>query len=149
QELERKERYAAEFYKLRQRRGFTEYEAKKILRERNYFGAMMVQMGDADAMISGATRKYVDALRPAMQVVGKRNDVQRIAGMYLLNTKRGPVFLADTTVNLNPTAEEIADITYHVAQSVKKFKVNPKIALLSYSNFGSAKGEDAEKMAKA
>lgn len=144
-----KEKYAAEFYKLRQRKGYTEYEAQKIMRERNYFGAMMVQMGDADAMISGATRKYVDALRPAMQVVGTQSDVNRVAGMYLLNTKRGPIFLADTTVNLDPTAEEIADMTYHIARTVKKFKVDPKIALLSYSNFGSAVGKDAQKMAKA
>lgn len=149
EERELKEKYGTAFFKLRQRKGYTEYEAQKIMRERNYFGAMMVQMGDADAMISGATRKYVDALRPAMQVVGTQNDVNRVAGMYLLNTKRGPVFLADTTVNLDPTAEEIADMTYHIARTVRKFKVDPKIALLSYSNFGSAIGKDAKKMAKA
>lgn len=148
-EKERLARYAKEFFELRKRKGFTEYEASKIMRERNYFGAMMVQSGDADAMISGATRKYSDVLRPALQVVGTQKDVDRVAGMYILVTKRGPIFLADTTVNFDPTAEEIADLTHHVAKTIRKFKVNPKIALLSYSNFGSAEGKDAKKMAKA
>ncbi|HLW29699.1 MAG TPA: NADP-dependent malic enzyme [Brumimicrobium sp.] len=149
EENDRLERYAKEFFELRKRKGFTEYEASKIMRERNYFGAMMVQAGDADAMISGATRKYSDVLRPALQVIGTQKDVDRVAGMYILITKRGPIFLADTTVNFDPTAEEIADMTHHIAKTIRKFKVNPKIALLSYSNFGSAEGKDAKKMAKA
>lgn len=149
EEKERLERYAKEFFEMRKRKGFTHYEASKIMRDRNYFGAMMVQSGDADAMISGATRKYSDVLRPALQVIGVQKDVDRVAGMYVLITKRGPIFLADTTVNFNPTAEEIADMTHHVAKMIRKFKVNPKIALLSYSNFGSAEGEDAKKMARA
>ncbi|RFC55993.1 NADP-dependent malic enzyme [Brumimicrobium aurantiacum] len=149
EEKERLLRYADEFFELRKRKGFTAYEATKIMRERNYFGAMMVQSGDADAMISGATRKYSDVLRPALQVVGTQKDVDRVAGMYVLITKRGPIFLADTTVNFNPSAEEIADMTHHIAKTVRKFKVNPKIALLSYSNYGSAEGADAKKMAKA
>ncbi|HZH87338.1 MAG TPA: NADP-dependent malic enzyme [Brumimicrobium sp.] len=148
-EKDRLERYAKEFFELRKRKGFTEYEASKIMRERNYFGAMMVQMGDADAMISGATRKYSDVLRPALQVIGTQKDVDRVAGMYILVTKRGPIFLADTTVNFDPTAEEIADMTHHIAKTIRKFKVNPRIALLSYSNFGSAEGKDAKKMARA
>lgn len=148
-EKKRLERYAKEFFELRKRKGFTEYEASKIMRERNYFGAMMVQSGDADAMISGATRKYSDVLRPALQVIGTQKDVDRVAGMYILVTKRGPIFLADTTVNFDPTAEEIADMTHHIAKTIRKFKVNPKIALLSYSNFGSAEGKDAKKMAQA
>ncbi|WP_107040200.1 NADP-dependent malic enzyme [Brumimicrobium mesophilum] len=149
EEKERLLRYAKDFFELRKRKGFTEYEANKIMRERNYFGAMMVQSGDADAMISGATRKYSDVLRPALQVIGTQKDVDRVAGMYVLITKRGPIFLADTTVNFDPTAEEIAEMTNNVAKMVRKFKVNPKIALLSYSNYGSAEGKDAEKMAKA
>ena len=149
EENDRLERYAKDFFELRKRKGFTEYEASKIMRERNYFGAMMVQAGDADAMISGATRKYSDVLRPALQCVGAQKDVDRVAGMYILVTKRGPIFLADTTVNFDPTAEEIADMTHHVAKTIRKFKVNPKIALLSYSNFGSAEGKDAKKMARA
>lgn len=149
EEQERLEGYAQEFFELRQRKGFTQYEASKIMRERNYFGAMMVQSGDADAMISGATRKYSDVLRPALQVVGTQKDVDRVAGMYVLITKRGPIFMADTTVNFDPSAEEIADMTHHIAKTIRKFKVNPKIALLSYSNYGSAEGKDAKKMAKA
>jgi malate dehydrogenase (oxaloacetate-decarboxylating)(NADP+) len=119
------------------------------MRERNYFGAMMVETGDADAMVSGATRKYRDVLKPALQVIGMQKDVERVAGMYILVTKKGPIFLADTTVNFNPTAEEIADLANNVAKTIRKFKVTPRIALLSYSNFGSAPGEDSNKMAKA
>src|SRR5690554_6993950 len=149
EENDRLERYAKEFFELSKRKGFIEYEASKIMRERNYFGTMMVQAGDADAMISGETRKYSDVLRPALQVIGTQKDVDRVAGMYILITKRGPIFLADTTVNFDPTAEEIADLTHHIAKTIRKFKVNLKIALLSYSNFGSAEGKDAKKMAKA
>jgi malate dehydrogenase (oxaloacetate-decarboxylating)(NADP+) len=106
-------------------------------------------MGDADAMISGITRNYRDVVRPAIQTVGLQKEVNTVAGMYILVTKKGPLFLADTTINLNPTAEEIAEITNNVAKMIRKFKVTPKIALLSYSNFGSSPGPDSEKMAKA
>lgn len=149
EELGRRKRYAEAFFEVRKRKGFTAYEALKIMRERNYFGAMMVQLGDADAMISGATRNYRDVLKPALQVIGKQKEVDRVAGMYILMTKRGPMFLADTTVNFDPSAEEIADMTYHIAKTIRKFKVTPRIALLSYSNFGSSPGKDANKMAKA
>jgi malate dehydrogenase (oxaloacetate-decarboxylating)(NADP+) len=131
------------------RKGFTEFEAIQIMRERNHFGAMMVEVGDADAMISGLTRNYRDVVRPAIQTVGLQKDVNVMAGVYMLMTKRGPLFLADTTINMNPSAEQIAEITYNVAKTLRKFKVTPKIALLSYSNFGSAPGEDAQKMAEA
>jgi malate dehydrogenase (oxaloacetate-decarboxylating)(NADP+) len=100
-------------------------------------------------MISGITRNYRDVVRPAIQTIGLQKDVNTIAGMYILNTKRGPLFLADTTINLDPTAEQIAEITVNVAKTIRKFKVTPKIALLSYSNFGSSPGPDSEKMAKA
>lgn len=149
EEIERRKRYAEAFFDMRKRKGFTEYEALKIMRERNYFGAMMVHIGEADAMISGATRNYSDVLKPALQVIGRQKDVDRVAGMYILVTKRGPIFLADTTVNFDPTAEEIADLTNQVAKTVRKFKVTPRIALLSYSNFGSSPGKDGKKMAKA
>ena len=149
EENERRERYGKAFFEMRKRKGFTEFEALKIMRERNYFGAMMVHTGDADTMVSGATRKYRDVLKPALQVIGMQKDVERVAGMYILVTKKGPIFLADTTVNFNPTAEEIADLANNVAKTIRKFKVTPRIALLSYSNFGSAPGEDSNKMAKA
>jgi malate dehydrogenase (oxaloacetate-decarboxylating)(NADP+) len=149
EELNRRKKYGEVFFEMRKRKGFTEYEALKIMRERNYFGAMMVHMGDADAMISGATRNYSDVLRPAMQVIGTEKGVERVAGMYILITKKGPLFLADTTVNFDPTAEEIADLTNNVAKTIRKFKITPKIALLSYSNFGSSPGKDANKMSRA
>ena len=149
EELKRRKKYGEVFFEMRKRKGFTEYEALKIMRERNYFGAMMVHMGDADAMISGATRNYRDVLRPAMQVIGTEKGVDKVAGMYILITKKGPLFLADTTVNFDPTAEEIADLTNNVAKTIRKFKITPKIALLSYSNFGSSPGKDANKMSRA
>ncbi len=141
--------YGKAFFEKRKRKGYTEYEAIEQMRERNHFGAMMVEMGDADCMISGLTRNYIDVVKPALRIIGTSGDVNRIAGLYVLFTKNGPLFLADTTINTNPTAEEIADITYIVSKTIEKLKVNPKIALLSYSNFGSSSGEDAEKMAKA
>ncbi len=145
----RRQIYGKSFFEKRKRKGVTEYEAIQLMRERNHFGAMMVEMGDADAMISGLTRNYRDVVRPAIQVVGLQKDVNTVAGVYILNTKRGPIFLADTTINMNPTACQIAEITNNVAKTLRKFKVIPKIALLSYSNFGSAPGEDSEKMAEA
>lgn len=145
----RRQVYGKAFFEKRKRKGFTEFEAIQIMRERNHFGAMMVEVGDADAMISGLTRNYRDVVRPAIQTVGLQKDVNVMAGVYMLMTKRGPLFLADTTINKNPSAEQIAEITFNVAKTLRKFKVTPKIALLSYSNFGSAPGEDAHKMAEA
>ena len=149
EEKERRKLFGNAFFEKRKRKGVTEFEAIQIMRERNHFGAMMVEMGDADAMISGITRNYRDVVRPAIQTVGIQKDMTKVAGMYILNTKRGPLFLADTTINLNPSAEDIAEITANVAKTIRKFKVVPRIALLSYSNFGSSPGEDATKMAKA
>lgn len=149
EENERREQYGQAFFEIRKRKGFTEYEAVQIMRERNYFGSMMVSEGDADAMITGVTRGYRSCIKPALSSVGLQKDVKIISGMYILNTKRGPLFLADTTINLNPTAEELAEITVNVAKTIRKFQVNPRIALLSYSNFGSSPGEDAVKMGEA
>ncbi|MDG1331560.1 MAG: NADP-dependent malic enzyme [Crocinitomicaceae bacterium] len=149
EEKERRQEYGLKFFEKRMRKGVTEYEAIQIMRERNHFGALMVKMGDADAMISGATRNYRDVVRPVIQTIGLQKDMNVVAGMYILDTKRGPLFLADTTLNVNPSAEDIAEITANVAKTIRKFKVTPRIALLSYSNFGSGTGEDATKMAKA
>jgi malate dehydrogenase (oxaloacetate-decarboxylating)(NADP+) len=149
EEEARRIQYGKAFFEKRKRKGFTEFESIQVMRERNHFGAMMVESGEADAMISGITRNYRDVVRPVIQTIGLQKDVDTIAGMYILNTKRGPIFLADTTINLDPTAEEIAEITKNVAKMVRKFKVTPRIALLSYSNFGSSPGKDPEKMAKA
>ncbi len=149
EEEKRRIAYGKALFERRKRKGFTEFEAIQIMRERNYFGAMMVDQGDADAMITGLTRSYRSSVRPVIQVIGLQKDVHTVAGMYILNTKRGPMFLADTTVNLNPTAEQIAEITFNVAKTIRKYKINPRVALLSYSNFGSSPGPDSEKMAKA
>jgi malate dehydrogenase (oxaloacetate-decarboxylating)(NADP+) len=119
------------------------------MKERNHFGAMMVETGTADAMISGLTRKYADPIRPALQIIGVQDGVSRVAGMYILNTKQGPFFFADTTMNVNPTAQELVDITVLTANSVKQFNITPRIALLSYSNFGSAEGELPNKVREA
>ncbi|MGF6927198.1 malate dehydrogenase (oxaloacetate-decarboxylating)(NADP+) [Chitinophaga sp. W2I13] len=146
---EMRHRFGDLFFKKRQRKGLNLYEARKIMRERNYFGCMMVETGEADALISGLTRKYPDTIRPALQVIGMEDGAKRVAGMYIIQTKRGPLFLADTTVNFNPTAEELADITMMVAKEVKHFNMTPRIAMLSYSNFGSSQTPEAQTMSKA
>ena len=136
-------------FEKRQRRGINKYESNKIMKDRNYFGCMLVETGEADAMISGLTRNYPDTIRPAIQIIGTEEGVKKIAGMYLLLTKKGPLFLADTTVNFNPTAEELADITLMVAREVRNFNLTPRVAMLSYSNFGSSNSPEARLVADA
>lgn len=146
---EKRMQYGDIFFAKRQRKGFNNYESKKVMRDRNYYGSMMVECGDADAMISGLTKNYQDTLRPALQVIGTEDQVKKIAGMYLLLTKKGPLFLADTTVNLHPTSTELAAITLMVAKEVKHFNITPRIAMLSYSNFGSSDTPEAKLVAEA
>ena len=146
---EKRNQYAEIFFNKRNRRGFNAYESQKIMRDRNYFGCMMVECGDADAMISGLTKNYPDTIRPALQIIGTEEGVNKIAGMYLMMTKRGPLFLGDTTVNFNPTAEELAEITLLVAKEVRHFNIIPRIAMLSYSNFGSSNSPEARLVAEA
>jgi malate dehydrogenase (oxaloacetate-decarboxylating)(NADP+) len=142
-------KYAELLYKKRQRRGVTLFESKKLMRDRNYFGAAMVQFGEADALISGLTKEYGSTIKPALQVIGIEEGVNRVAGMYMMLTKNGPVFFGDTTVNENPTVEELVDITTLLDHSVKKFNVQPRIAMLSYSNFGSNDGIVPQKVRQA
>ncbi|MGN6532639.1 MAG: NADP-dependent malic enzyme [Ginsengibacter sp.] len=137
------------FFQKRQRRGFNVYEAKKTMKDRNYFGCMMVETGEADAMISGLSKNYPDTIRPALQTIGMEPGSKRVAGMYIMMTKKGPLFLADTTVNFNPTAEELADIAIMVSKEVKNFGIVPNIAMLSYSNFGSSNSPEAKLVAQA
>jgi malate dehydrogenase (oxaloacetate-decarboxylating)(NADP+) len=146
---ERRNKYADIFLAKRGRRGFNAYESKKVMRDRNYFGSMMVECGEADAMISGLTKNYPDTIRPAIEVIGTEPGVKKIAGMYLMLTKKGPLFLADTTVNFNPTAEELAEITLLAAKEVRNFNIIPRIAMLSYSNFGSSNSPEARLVAEA
>ncbi|MFN3341080.1 MAG: NADP-dependent malic enzyme, partial [Flavobacteriales bacterium] len=148
-EYERRVKYGELLFKKRQRKGMTLFEAQKAMRERNHFGAMMVEVGEADALISGISRSYKEVIRPSLQIIGTADDVERVSGMYEIFTKDWPVFFADTTVNHCPNAEEIVDITLMVAKAVRNFRITPRIALLSYSNFGSANGDDPDKMRKA
>lgn len=149
EEYENREKYGRIMYNMRKRKGYTLPEAIKAMRERNYYGCVMLKQGDADALISGISRNYPDTLRPALQIIGKNPKNKIIAGMYLLNTKNGPLFLADTTINLNPTARELADITTLTTEAVKLFNIKPMVALLSYSNFGSSKGGESDVVKEA
>lgn len=148
-EQKTRHRFGDNLYDKRRRRGLTLYEARKLMQERNYFGASMVDTGAADVLISGLTRKYPDTIRPALQVIGVAEGVRRIAGMYIIITKKGPFFFADTTVTVNPSVQDLVDITILTAETVKQFNLQPRIAMLSYSNFGSAEGEEVEKVRAA
>ena len=141
EECEHFAEYAEFIYNKRQRRGITLSEAKKMLTQRNYYGACMVQFGEADALISGLTTDYASTVRPALQVIGTEDGVNRVAGMYMMITKKGPFFIGDATINVDPSVQELVDISVLIERSVKQFNVKPRIAVLSYSNFGSNEGD--------
>lgn len=143
------EKYAAKLFEKRKRKGLTPIEARRTMYFKSYFGSMMVENGEADAFISGLTRTYPDTIRPALQVIGKQEGVNKVAGMYILLTPKGPLFFSDTTVNLDPTVDDIVEITELTAKAVERFNIQPRIALVTYANYGSAKGADAEKMRDA
>jgi malate dehydrogenase (oxaloacetate-decarboxylating)(NADP+) len=145
----KKDEFGDLLWRKRQRRGLTQYDARKLMRDRNYFGAMMVETGLADAMISGLTRKYGQPIKTALEVIDTQPGVRKVAGLYIMVTKKGPFFFADTTMNVDPTAEELADIAILTANTVKQFNVTPRIAMLSYTNFGSATGDVPDKVGKA
>lgn len=148
-EKEKLEEYGSKYFEHRKRKGVNTYEARKLMRDRNYFGSMMVETGEADALISGLTKNYASTVKPALQILGMKEGINTVAGMYIISTKKGPLFLADTTVNLNPTAEELVQITLLAAEEIRRFNIEPKIAMISYSNFGSAKGDTPKKVSKA
>jgi len=142
--------YIKQYHHLRQRKGATLYDARKqMLTQKNAFGAMMVQQNDADIYISGLTSNYSDAIKPALQVIGSDERFSTVAGLYIVSNKHETYFFADTTVNIDPTAEQISDIAIQAAIFAKFFDIEPKVALLSYSNFGSAGGASPEKMRRA
>jgi malate dehydrogenase (oxaloacetate-decarboxylating)(NADP+) len=141
--------FGAAYFEKRKRKGFTAYEAKKIMRERNYYGCMMVETGQADAVISGLTRKYADVIKPALRIFGTRPETNIVAGMYILLTKKGPVFFADTTVNINPDTQQLIDIVLLTANAVQQLNIVPRIAMLSYSNFGSSNEPNVLKVRSA
>ncbi len=149
EETEKLNKYADFLYQKRQRRGINLFQAQKLMRDRNYFGACMVEFNEADALISGLTKDYAATVKPALQIIGTAPGVNRVAGMYTMLTKKGPVFFGDTTINKNPSVEELVDITLLLNDSVKKFNITPRIAILSYSNFGSTEGEIPEKTREA
>ncbi|GGH02992.1 malic enzyme [Parapedobacter pyrenivorans] len=142
------QKYVDFLYAKRQRRGISYLDAQKLMLDRNYFGASMVQFGEADTLISGLTKNYATAIRPALRVIGTQPG-SKLAGMYMMLTAKGPVFFGDTTVNANPTAEELVDITLLLHDAVKKMNISPRIALLSFSNFGSNDGDVPNKVRKA
>lgn len=143
------EQFAEVLYKKRQRKGLSLRDCQQLLRDRNYYGAMMVEIGEADALVSGLTKDYPKTILPALQIIGIAEGVSRVAGMYIMLNKRGTFFFADTTVNLDPTATELVDIIGLTARGVKFFDMEPRVAVVSYSNFGSSKGEVPEKTREA
>jgi len=142
-------RYAQLFWKSHQRKGYTLYDAERLMSERNYFAAMMVQNGDADAMISGYSRNYPTVVKPILEIIPRVKGVPRVAATNLMLTKRGPIFLSDTTINVDPTAKELATIAQMTAKTVSLFGIKPVVGMLSFSNFGSTRFPQAKKVSEA
>jgi len=139
-EAERRASFAAHYYENRKRRGVTQAGALEMMTHRNYFGPSLVNNSYADAMISGITTNYPTTIKPALRIIGKKANTNVVSGMYIMLTRKGPVFFADTTVNMNPSVETLVEITLQTAEAVRQFNVIPRIAILSYSNFGSVEG---------
>ena len=145
----RREAYAGELFRLRGRKGVSRGEAAGLILNRNVYGSTMVHLGDADGLISGLTQHYPDTIRPALQIIKVRPDVRKVSGLYVLIFKHRLLFLADTTVNIEPSAEDLAEIAVESARVARRFEVSPRIALLSFSNFGSTRHPFSEKMRRA
>lgn len=139
-EKERRSLFASQYFEKRKRRGVNQNAALDMMTHRNYFGPSLVENGYADAMISGLTSSYPETIRPALRIIGKKPGTNIVSGMYIMITKKGPIFFADTTVNMNPDMDKIVEITLQAAAMIKQFNIEPRIALLSYSNFGSVEG---------
>ena len=149
EEKERRERFGAAYWKTRQRKGRTLSEAKKIMRERNYFAAMMVNENEADALITGYSRPYPTVVRPILELIEKDKGISKVAACNLMLTKQGPLFLADTTININPSAKDLVKISQLTSNLVRMFGMKPNIAMLSFSNFGSSNTETSKKIREA
>jgi malate dehydrogenase (oxaloacetate-decarboxylating)(NADP+) len=146
----RRQDYVRELYRLRQRRGVTLGSADELMKDHNVFGSMMVRMGDADAIVSGVSQNYPDTIRPALQVIGVREGIHKVSGLYIIITRKGDLyFLADATVNIEPTAEDVAEIALCTAQEARRFNIEPRVAMLSFSSFGSTKHPLCDKMRRA
>ena len=149
EELLRKNKYAEIYWEERQRKGVTLYDAQSLMRERNYFGAMMVNVGDADALLSGYSRSYRNVLKPVLELIGLGKGVERAAATNLMITEFGPLFVSDTSININPTAKELAKITHLTANTSQMFGIDPVIAMVSFTNFGGSKDESSRKVQRA
>ena len=149
EEKERRERFGAAYWKTRQRKGRTLSEAKKLMRERNYFAAMMVNENEADALITGYSRPYPTVVRPILELIEKDKGISKVAACNLMLTKQGPLFLADTTININPSAKDLVKISQMTSNLVRMFGMKPNIAMLSFSNFGSSNTETSKKIREA
>ncbi len=147
--FEKKEEYIEKLFQMRHRKGMTRAEAGRFLERSNYLGAMMVRMNDADGLVSGLTQSYPNTIRPALQVIGMAEGRKRVAGLYIVMTKRETYFFADTTVNVDPTAEELAEIAIMTAEVVQRFNIVPRIAMLSFSNFGNTRLPESNKVQEA
>ncbi len=142
--------YSAELYRLRQRKGLTENEAHELIRNHNVFASMMVRMGDADALVSGVTQHYPETIRPALQIVKVREGINKVSAMYVMITRKGDVlFISDVAVNIEPTAEDLAEIALVTAEEARRFDVEPRVAMLSFSNFGSTQHPQCQKVKRA
>ncbi|TVZ26989.1 malate dehydrogenase (oxaloacetate-decarboxylating)(NADP+) [Gillisia sp. Hel_I_86] len=149
EEVVRRERYADVYWKTRERNGVTRYDAQNLMRERNYFAAMMVNEGDADALLSGYSRAYPSVVKPMLELIGMAQGVDRVAATNLMNTSRGPLFISDTSINIDPSAKDLAKIAVMTAKTVKLFGMEPVVAMISYANFGSSKNDRARKVKEA
>ncbi|WP_299364890.1 NADP-dependent malic enzyme [Winogradskyella sp.] len=149
EETDRKNRYGDAFWQMNKRKGETQYSARKVMRERNYFAAMMVNKGDADALISGYSRSYPSVVKPMLELIGLAKGAARIATTNILLTQRGPMFLSDTAININPTSEDLVTIAKMTSKTVKLFGMDPVMAMISYSNFGSSTDASAQKVNEA
>jgi len=149
EQTEQRNVYAQKYWERRKRNGVTLFDAKRLMRERNYYAAMMVNLGDADAMVSGYARSYPTVVRPVLETIGKFDGVDKVATTNLMLTGRGPLFISDTSININPTAKELANIAQMTNYTVKMFGLNPVIAMISYANFGSSKDPQAAKVREA
>jgi malate dehydrogenase (oxaloacetate-decarboxylating)(NADP+) len=149
-EWPQRERYVQELFRLRQRRGVTVSEARTLIDDRSVFASMMLHMGDADALVSGVTQHFADTIRPALQIIGVREGLHKVSGCYAMITRKGDIyFLADTSVNIEPTAEDLVEIALCTAQTARRFDVEPRVAMLSFSSFGSARHPQCDKVRKA
>ncbi|MDX1610971.1 MAG: NADP-dependent malic enzyme [Candidatus Thermoplasmatota archaeon] len=148
-EDDRREAYTEFLFEKRKRKGIAKSEARRLTRDPNYFGSCMVAAGDADVFMAGLSSHYPDALRPALQVIGTRPGVDRVSGLYMMTLKDEVYFFADTTVNIEPTSEDLAEISLQAAEVARRFNVDPRVALLSFSNFGSTRHANAKKVARA